>query len=312
MSWSLVQKTASPGTSGAGTLPGSSAAGNLLIAVLSGFTDPDTISGPSGWTQAVQGVQASTGIASIWCYRNNPGSISSATFTDSASALQDIWMAEFTTAGAAGASVATSGTGSASAARNCTATASSANASGDLAICMFNEFVFGGTWSTPSGWTVLGSDAGGNGWSFSGYQLSAAAGTLAVTGAASQSGAWAGAVVTFSVGASHSGSASLAGAGSVTAGSSVSIRVPATLAGAGAVAAGAEVLVAGTATIAGAGTVTAAGVGAPGNAFLAGAGAVAAGSSEVLLVPASIAGAGAVAAGENVTAAGTGAFFEFF
>lgn len=203
MAWTLVQESTAPGTnsSGASVAPSVAAgshAGNLLVAVISGVNDPDTLTGPSGWVQAVQGVQTTAGTASIWWYGNNPGGISSATFTDTASALEDSWMAEFTTSGVSGAAVDSSGTGSAAGANSCTAAATGANSAGDLAVCVFQNFVFGGTWTTPTGWTLLGDDVGAIGFAWSGYQLNAAAGTLSVTSHFSNTGWWAGAVATFS------------------------------------------------------------------------------------------------------------------
>lgn len=203
MAWTLVQKSTAPGTnsSGASVAPAiatGSAAGNLLVAMITSVNDPDALSGPSGWAPVVQGVQATGGTANLWCYLDNPGGISSATFTDTASALEDSWMAEFSTSGVSGAGVDSSGTGSTASGNSCTATASSANSAGDLSVCIFQNFVFGGTWSTPSGWTLLGDDVGANGFAWSGYQLSAAAGTLSVTGHFSNVGWWAAAVATFS------------------------------------------------------------------------------------------------------------------
>lgn len=203
MAWTLVQKSSSPGTnsSGASVAPSigaGSTSGNLLVAMITGVNDPDTLSGPSGWTPVVQGVQATAGTSNLWCYLNNPGGISSATFTDTASALEDSWMAEFSTSGVSGAGVDSSGTGSANGANSCTATCTTANSAGDLAVCIFQTFVFGGSYTTPAGWTLLGSDNGSIGFAWSGYQLSAAAGTLSVTSSFSNTGWWAGAVATFS------------------------------------------------------------------------------------------------------------------
>lgn len=202
MAWSLVQKSGAPGSNSGGasvtpSIPGASTEGNLLIAVMTGVNDPDTLAGQSGWSQVVQGAQATAGTASIWWYAANPGGITSATFTDSAEALEDSWMAEFTTNGLPAPTVDSAGTGSTSGATSCTATATTANSADDLAVCVFNTFVFGGTYTTPSGWTLLGDDLGANGFAWSGYQLSAAAGTLAVTSHFSNSGEWAAAVATF-------------------------------------------------------------------------------------------------------------------
>lgn len=316
MVWTLVQKSSAPGTNSSGTsaapaLPGGSTAGNLLIAVVTSLTEPDTISGPSGWVQAVKGQQSSAGTASIWYRANNPGSVSSATFTDSASSLADSWMAEFTISGAAGALLATSGTGSTSSGTTCTATATSSNPAGALAVCIFDQQVFGaGTWTTPSGWTLLDDDSGSIGFGWAGYQLSAASGTLSVTGQHSLSGAWAGAVATFTAGALIAGAASLAGAGSVAAAGHKAIPAAAALAAGGSVSAGGGLLVQAPAALSAAGAVTAAGTAA--FATVAGAGQVTAGSDETLRAAAVLAAAGAVSGTPAVTSDNSGAFFSLF
>lgn len=211
MAWSLAQVSPVPGTNTRDTtvvpaIPAPSAAGSLLVATITTAQDPDTVSGPSGWVQAVQAAQTFGGTASIWYYLNNPGGISSATFTDSDDQLQDSWMAEFTAAGAATAVLDSVGTGSTSgitAVATCTATAATPNAAGDLAVCIFQAASFGGTWTTPPGWMVLGSDSEVfAGVAFAGYQLSAPAGTLSVTGTLDNNAYWAGAAATFTPGGS--------------------------------------------------------------------------------------------------------------
>jgi hypothetical protein len=206
MTWTLVQKSSAigvntTGASAAPALPGSSASGNLLVAVITDADEASTVSGPSGWTLAIQGASAFAGSAGIWYYQDNPGGISSATFTDSNSNLADSWMAEFTVSGVAAAAPDTVGTGTASGSSTCTATATGASTAGDLAVCIFTETLFGApTWSTPSGWTLLGDDSGTDGGAWSGYLLNASAGTLSVTADSGVSSSWAGSVATFSAG----------------------------------------------------------------------------------------------------------------
>jgi hypothetical protein len=203
MAWTLVQKSSVPGTNSSGasaqpSLGAASAAGSLLVAVVGDTDEAAAVSTASGWQRGVHATQAFAGSADIWFYPDNPGGITSLTFTDGGANLADSWMAEFTTAGVAGAMLEAAGTGTATG-TTCPVTADEASTAGDLAICMFGQSAGGGTWTAPSGWSLLGSDAGsayGNAWS--GYLLSAPAGTELVTGAYSLSGQWAGAVALFS------------------------------------------------------------------------------------------------------------------
>lgn len=203
MAWSLVQKSAAPAFGGGGgnapTLPGASTAGNLLIACVIDTDEASTVSTTSGWDLVIQGTQAFAGSAEIWYYPNNPGGISSATFTDTTGNLGDAWLAEFTISGVAAATADSSGTGTAAGSTSCTATEFGPNAGGDLAIAVFSQLAFGSiTWATPSGWSLIGSDAS-SGTAMCAYLLSAPAGTLSVTGSATGSSSqWSASVATFS------------------------------------------------------------------------------------------------------------------
>jgi hypothetical protein len=206
MAWTLVQKSASPTFGGGGTveptLPGASAPGNLLIGCVCDIDEASTVSAPSGWETAAEGMQAFAGSAGIWYYPDNPGGISNATFSDTTSNLGDAWLAEFTISGVAAAALDSSGTGSSGSGTSVPATATGANAGGDLAIAVFGEFVLSTiTWATPSGWTQIGNDAS-SGDAMCAYLLSASAGTLSVTGATASgpAGQWAAAVATFKAG----------------------------------------------------------------------------------------------------------------
>lgn len=202
MTWTLVQKSTAAG-SGSASVGSASTAGNLLVACIIDADEASTVTAPSGWVKAIQGAQAFAGSAGIWYYPNNPGGISSVTFSDTTSNLTDGWMAEFTASGVASAALDSTGTGSQSSATSCPVTATSSSAAGDLAVACFAWAGFSGlTWSTPSGWTLLGDDTGGTGDGWSGYVLSVSAGTLSVTGATAtgSAAAWSGALATFSAG----------------------------------------------------------------------------------------------------------------
>ncbi len=63
------------------TLPAVSLAGTLLVAVIHSESTPTKFAAPAGWVSADQANQAVAGRTEIWYYPNNPGGISSATFT---------------------------------------------------------------------------------------------------------------------------------------------------------------------------------------------------------------------------------------
>lgn len=63
------------------TLPSASTAGTLLVAVLTNTKRNTAWTAPAGWTQAITGNDNCCGRVDIWYYANNPGGISSATFT---------------------------------------------------------------------------------------------------------------------------------------------------------------------------------------------------------------------------------------
>lgn len=81
----LQTGTLATSTSGSVTpaLPSASTAGTLLVAVLTNKSNSPTWTAPTGWTQAVTSTNSCCGRADIWYYANNPGGITSATFTAS-------------------------------------------------------------------------------------------------------------------------------------------------------------------------------------------------------------------------------------
>src|SRR5690348_8317393 len=64
-----------------GTLPAVSQAGTLLVAAVNSLETPNKFGAPAGWVSAAEADQAGEGRSEIWYYPNNPGGISSATFT---------------------------------------------------------------------------------------------------------------------------------------------------------------------------------------------------------------------------------------
>src|SRR5581483_1700712 len=69
------------------TLPGASTAGNLLVATVNSNPSNINFTAPAGWVRAVAVNQATAGRVEIWYYPNNPGGISSVTFTTTVSAV---------------------------------------------------------------------------------------------------------------------------------------------------------------------------------------------------------------------------------
>jgi hypothetical protein len=63
------------------TLPAASQAGTLLVADVRSVGTPNRFTAPAGWVAATFVNQASGGRSELWYYPNNPGGISSATFT---------------------------------------------------------------------------------------------------------------------------------------------------------------------------------------------------------------------------------------
>src|SRR5437773_7800923 len=63
------------------TMAGASQAGTLLVATVSAETTPNKFAATAGWVSAAEANQPGEGRSEIWYYPNNPGGISSITFT---------------------------------------------------------------------------------------------------------------------------------------------------------------------------------------------------------------------------------------
>src|SRR5437773_2467883 len=63
------------------TMPAGSQAGTLLVATVSAETTPNKFAASAGWLSAAEANQPGEGRSEIWYYPNNPGGISSITFT---------------------------------------------------------------------------------------------------------------------------------------------------------------------------------------------------------------------------------------
>jgi hypothetical protein len=62
-------------------LPAASTSGTLLVAIVRSDPTPNRVAAPAGWVSADFASAAGTARSEIWYYPNNPGGISSATFT---------------------------------------------------------------------------------------------------------------------------------------------------------------------------------------------------------------------------------------
>jgi hypothetical protein len=181
------------------TLPAGSTAGTLLVACLFN-TSGSAFTPPAGWVFAAGGTLSFT---SVWYYPNNPGGITTATFTSTGNCRG--CMSEFSTAAGTVQSVdnATLGSGSPPS-TSFPITASGSTAVGDLGIAAFED-VFttataGATWTPPTGYTALRTIANQLNTFSASYKTGLAAGVQSVTASYSSSlhqGAWAGALVIF-------------------------------------------------------------------------------------------------------------------
>ena len=65
----------------AASLPAASQAGTLLVATVNSDETPNKFGAPAGWISAAEADQVGEGRSEIWYYPNNPGGITTATFT---------------------------------------------------------------------------------------------------------------------------------------------------------------------------------------------------------------------------------------
>jgi hypothetical protein len=198
------------------TLPSASTAGTLLVAVMGNGTNTAAFSAPAGWTQAVTANNACCGRVDIWYYANNPGGITSASFT-AASGSTQIWAQLSEWNGLASASpVDKTGTKNQGSAASATvSTSASTTVANELGITAFNT---SGTNVTSlgagSGWTHLFTDlAGANA---ADYKLNLPVATQSETETVSPNTSWEAVIATFKPATCSSGSLSLSAPGSTS------------------------------------------------------------------------------------------------
>ena len=206
------------------TLPVASTAGTLLVACLvageagtpykistvttTGGSNPNTSPGWEWCCTSVNGSGNGGQQVEIWAYRNNPGGVTSTTWTYPSSQGGRGHLMEFSTTSTWQVMELFPGLNTAVTAGATSFPVAMATpvGAGELAVAMFGDNFSAGTtltWTTPSGWTLGKSTTTGGTiqmhWA-SYWQATAAAGTVSVTGAAStavnQVG-WEAAVVVF-------------------------------------------------------------------------------------------------------------------
>ena len=213
-----TEKTSTTG-SVSPTLPASSTAGTLLVAVLANSNTAASapFSGPTGWASASGVYSASVGRVEIWYYVNNPGGITTATFT--ASSGTNTVAAQLVELRGAAFATPVDQTGTVTKSSSTTATVSTTGATtvaGDVGIAFFATSVKPiTTFTAGTGWAHVLND-GTRGF-VADDKLGNAVGTLSETETASSSTSWAGVVVAFMPGCTG---------GSLTLGSPTSVTFP--------------------------------------------------------------------------------------
>ena len=188
------------------SLPAASTAGTLLVATINSLTTPNKFAGPAGWTSAVEVNNATEGRSEIWYYPNNPGGISTATFTMNPATISGAAEISEWNGAAAIAPLDQSGSLSVTVASPAStiATGGALAQTGELVITN-NGFKIpaGQTYTPAAGWNSVVLD---NGFGYgSEYRLdlpAAIAGETVTSSAASQ---WADVIATFKPAASASG-----------------------------------------------------------------------------------------------------------
>jgi hypothetical protein len=176
------------------TLPSASAVGNLLVAALQS-TATTVFTAPSGWVRAVGAESACCGRVEIWYYQNNPGGISSATFSSTSGTL-GAQLSEWSGVSTSGALDKT-GTGSSGSAGSFTVSSSAATTvANELTVTDLNT---GGSniasITAGTGWAHLFSNLVGG--DAADYRLDLPAGTASETASVSPNQSWLGAMATF-------------------------------------------------------------------------------------------------------------------
>ncbi len=178
-----------------GTLAAASTAGSLLVATVSSDPTNTAFTAPAGWVSAAGINQATAGRSEIWYYPDNPGGISTVTFTTGVNA--NVQLSEWS-------GVATTSSLDQTGTLAITATTASATISTSGPTTVADELVItndgykisgGQTFAHGAGWTSLLSDTA-NGYS-SEYRLDLPAAVASETVTTSQASTWSLAIASF-------------------------------------------------------------------------------------------------------------------
>ena len=199
-------------------LSAASTAGTLLVATLASQKNA-TFTGPSGWVKAA-GVGRTNAEAEVWYYANNPGGITSASFTDSGATATAGQLSEWSGVAPSAPVDKTGSTTVTLATTAAPATSTATTVAGELAVTAAAEYLAlpgTATFTPGTGWTNLGnSGATSTSYQYTAdYKTGVATGTVTETVTSSVSGAWAAAVATFKPVTCTGGSLTLTGPSSV-------------------------------------------------------------------------------------------------
>lgn len=199
------------------TLSSASKAGTLLVAVLANSQTGSSaaFSGPAGWTNATGLFQSGNGRVEVWYRANNPGGITSATFTASTGTNTIVGQLTELSGAAFASPVDQTGTATATSTSSVTVSTSAATTiSGDAGIAAFTA---SGrpitTFTAGAGWSHLFTD-GTRGF-VADDKLGNAVGTLSETETSNKTTSWAAVIVAFLPGCT-SGGLALSSPSSVT------------------------------------------------------------------------------------------------
>ena len=179
----------------------SSTSGTLLVAVIS-TASTNSVSGPSGWTRATGTSSSNAGRADIWYYANNPGGITSATFSVG-SGSGGAMMGEITewNGVALSSPLDQTGTSTCSFTSSCSvSTSGSTTLSNEVGITFFTTGSSACSFGAGFGWTHIFSDPSSFD-SVADYRLSLSTATASETETdCGTSNSWVGAIATFKPG----------------------------------------------------------------------------------------------------------------
>ena len=190
------------------TMPAASLQHTLLVATINSPQTPNRFVAPAGWVSGAQVSQAGSGRSEVWYYPDNPGGISSVTFTVNPANISTVAQLSEWNGVALAAPLDQSGTALNAGSTSATVSTGGATAqAGELVITAdgFNKGVGGQTFAAGAGWTSLTADVPDGFASEYRLDLPAAVATETVTG--NPASPWSLSMATFKPAAAGSGAA---------------------------------------------------------------------------------------------------------